>query len=421
MPSSTIQQDYTTRQDFHPAMNTSISTHTYSTARSYERSHSHAAAAAAWAGSPATTTSNDWTRGPITRTQHADTDLLSGMAPTSSVARPTDRDPYNVLSFLDNDNDLDEFDFEDVAFAPVQRPAHIQIPTSFTPSRHASIDYSIDGSYSPSSSPTRPILSPTSAPSSRHNSVDFDAGVFETSANSSRKSIIGYYNNNTISEPLSPILSSSPAPLQATGGGTASITPALAVELTKAQMKLSMLKKQKDSIPPNGYVCRLCAIEGHWMENCILYKSNKHPQYNNAARAVALNIITPGSQVVLNSLPVVSQPQVQYTPKFVSSQQPSSLQQQHMHHQQQLRQQLLQQQQQQLQRKQQELQYQQQFQHQQIQQKQMHDYYSQVNHAQQYRQQMFRPNSPESPTSSGSYSFRAATNNRSFEQIWMDN
>ncbi|KAJ3390247.1 hypothetical protein HDU80_011313, partial [Chytriomyces hyalinus] len=233
MPSSTIQQDYTTRQDFHPAMNTSISTHTYSTARSYERSHSHAAAAAAWAGSPATTTSNDWTRGPITRTQHADTDLLSGMAPTSSVARPTDRDPYNVLSFLDNDNDLDEFDFEDVAFAPVQRPAHIQIPTSFTPSRHASIDYSIDGSYSPSSSPTRPILSPTSAPSSRHNSVDFDAGVFETSANSSRKSIIGYYNNNTISEPLSPILSSSPAPLQATGGGTASITPALAVELTK--------------------------------------------------------------------------------------------------------------------------------------------------------------------------------------------
>ncbi|KAI8840645.1 hypothetical protein BJ741DRAFT_661925 [Chytriomyces cf. hyalinus JEL632] len=418
MPSSTIQQDYTTRQDFYPAMDTSISTYTHSTTRYYEPSHSHAAAA--WAASPATS-SNDWNRGPITRTQHSDTDLLSGMAPPLSVTRTTDRDPYNVLSFLDNDNDLDEFDFEDVAFARVQRPAHIQIPTSFTPSRHASIDYSIDGSFSPSSSPSRPTLSPTSAPSSRHNSVDFDAGVFETSANSLRKSMIGYYNNNTISEPLSPILSSSPAPLQATGGGTASITPALAVELTKAQMKLSMLKKQKDSIPPNGYVCRLCAIEGHWMENCILYKSNKHPQYNNAARAVALNIITPGSQVVLNSLPVVSQPQVQYTPKFVSSQQPSLQQQQHMHHQQQLRQQLLQQQQQQLQRKQQELQYQQQIQHQQFQQKQMHDYYNQVNQAQQYRQQMFRPNSPESPTSSSSYSFCAATINRSFEQIWMDN
>ncbi|KAJ3225850.1 hypothetical protein HDU81_007643 [Chytriomyces hyalinus] len=418
MPSSTIHQDYPMRQDFHPAMNPSISTYTYSTTRSYERSLSPAAAWAA--SSPATSSSNDWNRGVITRTQHADTDLLSGMAPPTSVARPTDRDPYNVLSFLDHDNDLDEFDFEDVAYARVQRPAHIH--TSFTPARHASIDYSIEDSFSPSSSPIRPTLSPTSAPSSRHNSVDYDTGVFETSANSFRKSSIGYYNNNAINEPLSPILSS-PAPLQATGGGTASITPALAVELAKAQMKLSMLKKQKDSIPPNGYVCRLCAIEGHWMENCILYKSNKHPQYNNAARAVALNIITPGSQVVLNSLPVVSQPQVQYTPKFVSSQQPSlqqQQQQQQMHHQQQLRQQILQQQQQQLQRKQQELQYQQQLQLQ-VQQKQMHDYYNQVNHAQQYRQQMFRPNSPESPISSGSYSFRAATNNRSFEQIWMDN
>ncbi|KAJ3064909.1 hypothetical protein HDU99_004326, partial [Rhizoclosmatium hyalinum] len=101
-----------------------------------------------------------------------------------------------------------------------------------------------------------------------------------------------------------------------TGGGTAALTPQLAVALTAAQIQLSQRKKQRDSLPPPGYCCRLCAIEGHWMENCILYKSNKHPQYNNAARAVALNIISPSSQQVLNSLPVVAQPTQLFTPKF---------------------------------------------------------------------------------------------------------
>ncbi|KAJ3113839.1 hypothetical protein HK100_001870 [Physocladia obscura] len=117
--------------------------------------------------------------------------------------------------------------------------------------------------------------------------------------------------------------------LQTTGGGIAAITPNFAIALTVAQCALSQRKKQKDSIPPVGYCCRLCAIEGHWMENCILCISNKHPQYNNAARTVALNIISPNSQVILNSLPVVQQPQYQYTPKFCAEQMKQHLEQEY--------------------------------------------------------------------------------------------
>ncbi|KAJ3240463.1 hypothetical protein HDU81_003604 [Chytriomyces hyalinus] len=81
------------------------------------------------------------------------------------------------------------------------------------------------------------------------------------------------------------------------------MTPLLAIELAKAQNLFSKHKKQKDSIPHVGYVCRLCSIEGHWMQNCILYKSHKQPQYNNVARAVSLNIIPQESQAFLEALP----------------------------------------------------------------------------------------------------------------------
>ena len=38
----------------------------------------------------------------------------------------------------------------------------------------------------------------------------------------------------------------------------------------------SGVKKRKDSTPPDGYVCRLCSVPGHWIqvrfisENCEL-------------------------------------------------------------------------------------------------------------------------------------------------------
>ncbi|KAJ3385628.1 hypothetical protein HDU84_002111 [Entophlyctis sp. JEL0112] len=174
--------------------------------------------------------------------------------------------------------------------------------------------------------PPSPASTHYSAPSTRRNSVDLDPSTFG-SFYSHRRHPSSHQNQPSRmyvpSEPVSPpvessrsIIAPSMATLQSTGGGTAALTPDLAAQLTEAQIQLSLRKKQRDSIPPVGYTCRLCAIEGHWMENCILYKSNKHPQYNNAARAVALNIISPDSQIVLNSLPVVQKPKHLYTPKF---------------------------------------------------------------------------------------------------------
>ncbi|KAJ3250774.1 hypothetical protein HDU77_006389 [Chytriomyces hyalinus] len=92
-------------------------------------------------------------------------------------------------------------------------------------------------------------------------------------------------------------------PVDATSSAMAAgqgMTPLLAIELAKAQNLFSKHKKQKDSIPHVGYVCRLCSIEGHWMQNCILYKSHKQPQYCNFARAISMNIIT---QDFLEALP----------------------------------------------------------------------------------------------------------------------
>ncbi|KAJ3346722.1 hypothetical protein HDU83_002772 [Entophlyctis luteolus] len=173
--------------------------------------------------------------------------------------------------------------------------------------------------------PPSPTSTHYSDASTRRNSIDLDPSSFgpyfahrqHPSHQSQQASI--YFPPETVSPP--PLESSRPpmAILQSTRGGTAALTPDLAAQLTEAQIQLSLRKKQRDSIPPVGYICRLCAIEGHWMENCILYKSNKYPQYNNAARAVALNIISPDSQVVLNSLPVVQQPKRLFTPKFFAA------------------------------------------------------------------------------------------------------
>ncbi|KAI8618245.1 hypothetical protein BC830DRAFT_1166316 [Chytriomyces sp. MP71] len=332
---------------------------------------------------------------------------------TKKMVKYRKSDPYGVIDFLDEAPESSRFHRSAPLHNPHmqdRRPAHLhipaQVPSLMPPVRQNSFDNgaSFDDSFSPLSSPTRDSLSPSSVPSSRHNSVDMG--------------IESSYGN----EPLSPLLGSSSllgqAPLQATGGGTAALTPALAVELTKAQVKLSQLKKQKDSIPPIGYICRLCAIEGHWMENCILYKSNKHPQYNNAARAVALNIISPGSQVVLNSLPVVAQPAVHYTPKFVAAMHQQQLQQQEKL----VREQQYIQQQRQLYAQQQQLCLQQQQQR-----EQQHLMLQREQHYQ-YRQQLFRNSSPGSPVL-GSFFLNPPQFPREpagmlgtsrFEQIWMN-
>ncbi|KAI8615137.1 hypothetical protein BC830DRAFT_323778 [Chytriomyces sp. MP71] len=327
-------------------------------------------------------------------------------------------DPYGVIDFLDDapshieSNRLGRSATFHNPHVQNRRPAHIhipaQVPSLTSPIRHNSFDNGpfFDDSFSPLSSPTRNSLSPSSVPSSRHNSVD-----------------MGNQPTSYANESLSPSLCSSllgQAPLQATGGGTAALTPALAVEITKAQVKLSQLKKQKDSIPPIGYICRLCAIEGHWMENCILYKSNKHPQYNNAARAVALNIISPGSQVVLNRLPVVAQPAVHYTPKFVATMHQQQLEQQEkllreQHYIQQ--QQLYAQQQQQLY-----------LQHQQQQQREQQHLLLHLEQQYHSRQQTLRNSFPGSPLI-GSAFFNPPQYPREpagmpatsrFEQIWMN-
>ncbi|KAJ3126749.1 hypothetical protein HK100_010097 [Physocladia obscura] len=197
--------------------------------------------------------------------------------------------------------------------------------------RKMSIDASID---IPS-----PANSFYSAPNSRNSSIDMETTVFNVGLLDHRRQFDT--KESLYTEPSPPpqqsiievtrsaVSNSNIQSLQSTGGGTAAITPDFAAALTVAQCALSQRKKQKDSVPPVGYCCRLCAIEGHWMENCILYISNKYPQYNNAARAVALNIISPNSQVVLNTLPIVQQPQHQYTPKFYAEQMKQELEHQH--------------------------------------------------------------------------------------------
>ncbi|KAI8613420.1 hypothetical protein BC830DRAFT_476790 [Chytriomyces sp. MP71] len=53
------------------------------------------------------------------------------------------------------------------------------------------------------------------------------------------------------------------------------MTPHLAAVLTQAQISHSRSKKRRDTFPEAGYVCRLCNIAGHWMENCLLFRPNQ--------------------------------------------------------------------------------------------------------------------------------------------------
>ncbi|ORY53741.1 hypothetical protein BCR33DRAFT_711100 [Rhizoclosmatium globosum] len=316
------------------------------------------------------------------------------MVPRSVTARPQNdaffaRDLYGVVDFLDVDHDVaaaqhqkelklqqlkhqqllideqrrmqmqkvraiqqqrdESAFFESINNAPRATRFSSSFDDDFTApsvSRNNSFDYP--------GSPVSPSSTSYSVPSSRNNSVDMDANTFSANMylhqqqqqlqqlrrqmDTPRYTRDRVYDDQPMSprEP-SPSVSVAPSPLQSTGGGTAALTPQLAVALTAAQIQLSQRKKQRDSLPPPGYCCRLCAIEGHWMENCILYKSNKHPQYNNAARAVALNIISPSSQQVLNSLPVVAQPTQLFTPKFYQEHQQKIQQQDLYRHQQQPR------------------------------------------------------------------------------------
>ncbi|KAJ3104181.1 hypothetical protein HDU97_009436, partial [Phlyctochytrium planicorne] len=34
--------------------------------------------------------------------------------------------------------------------------------------------------------------------------------------------------------------------------------------------------KMHSSVPPPGYVCKLCFVEGHWLKNCSLYRERRH-------------------------------------------------------------------------------------------------------------------------------------------------
>ncbi|KAJ3032167.1 UNVERIFIED_CONTAM: hypothetical protein HDU68_000006 [Siphonaria sp. JEL0065] len=299
------------------------------------------------------------------------------------------------------------------------KPASLQIPSNdvfcappsvLATSRNNSFDYGA------SSAPLTPSSSPYSAASSRNNSVDmeshtFNAGMYQHQQYKRQQQqmdrqvdspSVRYPSKYDLPpSPREPTFTVAPSPLQATGGGTAAITPELAEALTVAQVQLSQRKKQRDTFPPMGYICRLCSIEGHWMENCILYKSNKHPQYNNAARAVALNIISEKSQHVLEALPVVQQPKQKFTPKFYQEYQQQQLQ---------LQQQQQQEQQQQRLRRQQRLEQEQQ-------------YYSQLQQEQrqyqQQQQQFYRSASteyhsfaPPSPTNSAGSGSR-------FEGLWV--
>ncbi|KAJ3031498.1 UNVERIFIED_CONTAM: hypothetical protein HDU68_003439 [Siphonaria sp. JEL0065] len=298
----------------------------------------------------------------------------------------------NQLNMQQNEHNLQRSSFFD-------QPAFLQIPaydvfgappSVLTTSRNNSFDYGI------SSAPLTPSSPPFSAVSSRNNSVDMGSHTFNGGLCQHRQMdspSIRYHSKHDLPpSPYEPAFAVTPSPLQATGGGTAAITPEFAEALTVAQVQLSQRKKQRDTFPPMGYTCRLCSIEGHWMENCILYKSNKHPQYNNAARAVALNIISEKSQYVLEALPVVQQPKQKFTPKFYQEYQQQQLQ-------------LQQQQQQRRFRRQQRLEHEQQY-YNQLQQEQRQ--YQQQQHLQQqlYRSSteyhLFAPPSPTNSAGSGS-------------------
>ncbi|KAJ3012790.1 UNVERIFIED_CONTAM: hypothetical protein HDU68_001029 [Siphonaria sp. JEL0065] len=371
--------------------------------------------------------------------------LFEGSFGSQPLAANTTSDVYGVLGFLGDDHDasfecsnvpkhrqlnLPKFGIDDRKLftnnnsqlnmqpqtplnmqqnlhrsAFFDKPASLQIPPNdvfcappsvLTTSRNNSFDYGT------SSAPLTPSSTSYSAASSRNNSVDmeshtFNAGLYQHQQYKRQQQqmdrqmdspSIRYPSKYDLPpSPREPAFTITPSPLQATGGGTAAITPELAEALTVAQVQLSQRKKQRDTFPPMGYTCRLCSIEGHWMENCILYKSNKHPQYNNAARAVALNIISEKSQYVLEALPVVQQPKQKFTPKF------------YQEYQQQLQQQQQQEQQQQRLRRQERL-------------EQEQHYYNQLQQEQrQYQQQQYHSFAPPSPTNSAGSGSR-------FEGLW---
>ncbi|KAJ3065918.1 hypothetical protein HDU98_010742 [Podochytrium sp. JEL0797] len=350
----------------------------------------------------------------VTRTtSHTSLDTTSlGVSDTHSAG-----DLYGVLDFLSESSSFTEP--RRASLASNASFASLSSPTSSPPSRSAvsSRTNSVDLDFSLLFDASTPLFD-ASTPRFDASTPHFDASTprFDASTPHFDTPPKPHFDSSTprfmLQDAAHPDLAH-PAPLQSTGGGTAKITPQLAVALTQAQLRLSQLKKQRDSLPPSGYICRLCAIEGHWMENCILYKSNKHPQYNNAARAVALNIISPDSQHVLSSLPVVQQPQQLYTTQFY---QQHKMQQQRMMREQQARMDQMQRQMEQMQF--QEQQYYNQLQQQQQQQNYYHaqqhrQYQPQPQHAPQQQQPSFYADSPSSPTSAGSLGSCSR-----FEGIW---
>jgi hypothetical protein len=46
-----------------------------------------------------------------------------------------------------------------------------------------------------------------------------------------------------------------------------------ALELTTEFESLELNKQF--SLPPSGYVCKLCMVKGHWLKNCTLYQERK--------------------------------------------------------------------------------------------------------------------------------------------------
>ena len=46
-----------------------------------------------------------------------------------------------------------------------------------------------------------------------------------------------------------------------------------ALELTSEFESLDLT--QQFSVPPQGYICKLCMVKGHWLKNCTLYQERK--------------------------------------------------------------------------------------------------------------------------------------------------
>lgn len=48
-----------------------------------------------------------------------------------------------------------------------------------------------------------------------------------------------------------------------------------ALQLATALDELSLNDPKKFSVPPPGYVCKLCMVKGHWLKNCNLYQERR--------------------------------------------------------------------------------------------------------------------------------------------------